>query len=423
MNNILLEEKKDVEVNNYTEEELQEILVKVENFIEYLDEKYGESNATDMNLLKVEEVRNFISDNNYRGMNLELFGLSEYEISTLESLLRVSFVKGAKEIKYEPKVPEGFSKVEDLKKDGVIQEYYWDLVPDKCNACGESIIGNDNLTIIKCSNLRCKHNLASSLRKIAVKESIPGFGNKTCFNYFNDGRVKSVLDVFDQPDGNIYYAVQKMKSGRKREFSEWVKLISLPGIEAQANYLFKGINNYNEYVDAVNKCGGLFNFCLNRLGGEGKQAGNIAQVLEAYDYELQHIEDLFPIGVEAEKIIYLALTGNVYFNLPGEGRFTKQKYLDFINSIYPEYVTFRKTESVNKAFLVISDYESGSSKYRAGKSQNKLISSKDLVNLMLHTKEFLKLCFPNSYLEKVEKLKADGRCFGENKEQEVKDGE
>lgn len=398
------------EKREYTEEELSAILEKVNNFISELDDKYGESDDYGLNILKVDEIRNFMVDNELMDLNLDIFELNSQERSALEHTLKVSYFRSNAEITYQPKIPEGFEAVEILKKEGVISKDYWDLVPDVCPACGEKIVSNDALTIIKCSNMRCKHNLASSLRKIAVKESIPGLGGKTCYSYFESGRLKSVIDVFEYPDGKVCQAYDRMKM-RKREYSEWVKLLSLPGIEAQASYLFKGINSYDDYLAELNKCGSVFNFCLSRLGGEGKQAGNIAQVLEAYDYELQRIEDIFPIGVEAERIVYIAMTGHIYFSMPGYGKFTKDRFLELINSIYPEYISFRRTESVGKALMVISDYPSGSSKYVAAKSQNKLISSESLVRSMMNTEEFMKLFFPNDYEERIAKLKSEERFY------------
>lgn len=404
--------------NKYTDEELKVILDKVNDFIRSLFYEFGDSTEDSLNLSKVDKITNFIYDNEFYDLNLDIFDLSQKERTVLESSLRISIRRGDKEIDYIPSVPDGFYKVEDLKAKEFIFKEYWDLVPNTCSACGADIVSNDNLTVIKCCNMRCKHNLASSLRKIAVKESIPGLGGKTCFTYFNSGKLRSVLDVFEYPDGKVSVALDRIKS-RKREYSEWVKLISLPGIETQSNYLFRGINNYSDYFREVNKCGGVYNFCLNRLGGEGKQARNVSQVLEAYDYELQKIEDLFPIGVESEKIINIAMTGNIYLNLPGYGSFTKQKFLDLINNIYPEYLSFRKTESVNKAFMVISDYESGSSKYNAAKAQNKLISSTTLVQSMLNTEEFIKLFFPEDYENKIEKLKLENRFYTpDNKNEE-----
>lgn len=397
-------------VKEYTEEEKEQILEHVNNFLNDLYDKYGDSEEDGLDMLKVDEIRNFLVDNEYNTINLDVFELNSQERSVLEHTLKMSYFKSSKGIDYQPKIPEGFFSVEELKKNEVIYKEYWDLVPDTCPACGEAIVSNDNLTIVKCSNMRCKHNLASSLRKIAVKESIPGLGGKTCYSYFEDGRMKSVLDVFEYPDSKTCLAYDRMKS-RKREYSEWVKLLSLPGIEAQANYLFKGINCYDDYLKELNKYGSVFSFCLNRLGGEGKQASNIAQVLEAYDYELQHLEEIFPLGVEAEKVIYIAMTGNVYFSIPGQGRFTKQRFLDLINSIYPEYISFRKTESVNKALMVISDYASGSSKYNAAKSQNKLISSDSLVRSMMNTEGFMKLFFPDDHESKIEKLKSEERFY------------
>lgn len=403
-----LETKQDSK--QYSEEELKEILEKVNNFLSDLDDKYDDSEEGHVNVEKIDEIRNFIYDNEYFNLNLDIFDLNSFERSTLEHTLKTSFFRSAKEIKYVPSIPNGFEEVEKLKADNIIFKEYWDLVPNTCSACGSKIVSNDNLTIIKCSNMRCKHNLASSLRKIAVKESITGLGGKTCYTYFDSGKMKSVLDVFEYPNGKICNAYDRMKS-RKREYSEWVKLISLPGIEAQANYLFRGINSYDDYLKELNKHGSIFNFCLSRLGGEGKQASNVAQVLEAYDYELQKIEEVFPIGVEAERIVEIAMTGNIYFTMPGQGRFTKQKFLDLINSIYPEYISFRKTESVNKAFMVISDYASGSSKYNAAKSQNKLISSESLIQSMLNTEGFIKLFFPDDYEERIDKLKSENRFF------------
>lgn len=400
------------ETKNYSEDELKEILDKVNNFLASIFDKYESSSNDDnsVNILKVNEIRDFIYDNELSGLNLDIFDLSECERSVLEHMLKVTFFRSAKEIVYQPSVPDGFRKVSELKEEEIIFKEYWELVPNTCSACGSEIVSNANLTIIKCSNMRCKHNLASSLRKIAVKESIPGLGGKTCYAYFDNGRLKSVLDVFENPDSKVINALERLKL-RKREYSEWVKLLSLPGIETQANYLFKGINCYDDYVKELNKHGGLFNFCLGRLGGEGKQANNIAQVLEAYDYELQRIEDLFPIGVEAERIIDIAMTGNIYFSLPGYGKFTKQKFLDFINNIYPEYISFRKTESVNKAVMVISDYASGSSKYVAAKSQGKLITSENLVRSMLNTNNFIELFFPDDFEERLTKLKSENRVY------------
>ena len=111
------------------------------------------------------------------------------------------------------------------------------------------------------------------------------------------------------------------------------------------------------------------------------------------------------------------MTGHIYFSMPGYGKFTKDKFLSLINNIYPEYVSFRKTESVSKAFMVISDYPSGSSKYVAAKSQDKLISSDKLVKLMMETEYFLKVFFPKDFEEKVEKLKSEGRFYTLDKEE------
>lgn len=405
--------------NSLTGEDLDKIRIKTEDFLNYLDEKYelddyGLKSPDEVDVELVNEIIAFIEEIEIFNLNLDLFCLTDAEKAVVNSqLIKMSVLSKNDEINYTPEIPEDFDTVEELKKCHHIQPKYWNIIPNKCSACGSDIISNYNLTIVRCSSLRCVHNLASSLRKIAVKESIPGLGGATCFTYFMDNKYKSIFDVLRSPDSKVYLSIQKLKS-TKRQYSDWVKFLSLPGIEAQASTLFNGINSYDEYAEQVNRSGSVFAFCLNRLGGEGKQAKNVSQVLIAYDYELQQIDKEFTVSKESEKTVYIALTGNVIINLPNMGRVTKQKYIEFINNIYPEYVKFEKTESVNKASFVVADYTSSSAKYRAGESQNKIISSEQLLLFMLNTEQFMRTLFPESWMVKVDNLKLKERFYGED---------
>lgn len=401
----------------FTEEEFEVLREKVYDFLDVMKkEGYEEESIGSIDLEKIEKIYIFLNEHNILDMKLDVFPLSSVERQVLidKASRKIQNLKVI--VDYVPEIPEDFKSVEELKKSGIIEEPYWGLIPDVCNACGEKIISNYNLTIVRCSNLRCTHNLTSQMRKLAVKENITGMGKATCFEYIKNSGIKSVLNMVEGNDA-IAFSFKNRLENRKKTYAEWVQHLSFPGINAQANTLFEGINSYEEYMKEVNNKGSVRDFCLSRLGGEGKQADNISAILLAYNYELENIERVFQVGIQSEKVMYLAMTGNVTMQLPASyGRVTKQKYLDFINSIYPEYISFRKTESVSKANLVVSDYPSGSAKYLAGKSQNKLVTSQHLLGYILSTEIFIKNLFPNDYEERIEKLKEQGRCFKTTKD-------
>lgn len=277
--------------------------------------------------------------------------------------------------KYKITIPNGFYTIKDLKETGVIKKVYWDAVPDVCD-CTADIIANKSLTVLRCSNLRCTHCIASSIEKLAKEHGIPGIGGTTAFNLVMSQGYSSILDFLERPPFEYSHRVGIIKA-EARDYASCVKLISIPTLKAQALTIFKGINSYEEYLKMVEYHGGLMIFVRSRVGGDGVQAMKLAEMLTAYDYELQNIERVFALRKEAKHEMFIAMTGNILAVLPALhlSKMTKAEYLNLLNNMHPDLVAFRKTESVDKASVVIADYVSTSSKYRAGAAKGKLFTS------------------------------------------------
>ena len=292
--------------------------------------------------------------------------------------------------KYEITIPNGFYTVRELKDSGTIREEYWNAVPDVCD-CTANIIANKSLTILRCSNLRCTHCIASSIEKLAKEYSIAGIGGTTAFNLVMSQGYSSILDFLEKPPFEYSHRVSMLKA-EARDYANCVKMIAIPTMKAQALTIFKGINSYDEYLKMVEHHGGLMTFVKSRVGGDGVQAMKLAEMLTAYDYELQNIERVFSLRKEAKHEMFIAMTGNIKSVLQPLhlSKMTKAEYLNLLNNMHPDLVTFRKTESVDKASVVIADYVSTSSKYRAGASKGKLFTSLEFLCEVLNREKLEK---------------------------------
>ena len=288
-----------------------------------------------------------------------------------------------------------FYTVEQLIKNGTIPEYYAQFVPRTC-ICGQPVIANTNLTQIMCSNPRCISNIASSVEKYCKHYKIRGIGPKKAYQLVKDHGCKSILDFFSIPLPEIAADVQESLK-QPVSYAQAVQLLYIPDLSTRALTVFDRIDSYGQYRELRDRYSLPIGFFIERVGGEGTLAMQVMQLLDAYDWELQNLHNFFKIQKSAKVTLYVAMTGEVNLQLPevGLGKMTKDCFLQILNSLYPDYITFSMTSSVNKANFVVAEYPSGTRKYVLASQEfpEKLTTSRNLLLMALNIEAFFRGVF------------------------------
>lgn len=267
-----------------------------------------------------------------------------------------------------------FITIKHAKETQLIPSAWHNLFSDHCIYCESDMVISDSLTVMKCSNPRCYRRIAGQVTNILSELGYKGWGNSKVYSYVKHNKITSPLEFILDPPYELS-TLQSDISELNYSYIQLIQLLNIPHLRERIPQLFKGIDTFEEYVTEVEKSGGLYSFCANRLGGSTLPT-TIANTLAIYYPELACIHDIFPVVKHASKVMLIAITGCIR-NVTSEGKhLTKDAYISVLNDLLrPAGLAVRRSDALSSVSYIVADYPSSSAKYRKGAERGILVTS------------------------------------------------
>lgn len=275
-----------------------------------------------------------------------------------------------------------FVSVTDAFNSGLIPGEYKGIIPEICRFCGAPMIISENLTQLKCGDPRCSRRIAGQIVNMLSDLGYKGYGVSTIFDYVYQYKLNSVIGFLISPPLALNNIVS-MIAEQQLTYPQLIRIMNIPRLKGRTDVIFKDINCYKDYTDAVEKAGGLWNFLYERVGGS-VLPGQIAEILQIYDAELQLIEELVKPVQQERSVVPIAITGSV-LNVTDNGKhITKDTYVKILNDIVrPIGMAFKRSDALASVAFIVADTTSNTAKYRKGLERGNLITSDVLYNQCL----------------------------------------
>lgn len=319
-----------------------------------------------------------------------------------------------------------------------------------CHACGKALVVNSNLTVLKCSNIKCPDKIAGRVLKSIRPFNLKGIGPEYIRSYIRENNITSVPDALTSPL-------------LKRSFDEWrsvprpvgaiIKELSIPGFDASKTDVitdnFKTFENFKVAILTfsikhfckkyrITFCEDLLNILISYLfyseesdiklfnkkldpyredmnnyisflsyedlndyfiglGLEllfekclgGKEGENYSKAFKQYWSE---IEAMFSYCSEANitgTLIDIVITGEVTRTYKPDGTSIgdKDAFVAHINKILePEGIFVRHAKKRKSCKYIIDDLRVNSESHRVGVERGNLIYSNELIDKLLEDK-------------------------------------
>lgn len=271
-------------------------------------------------------------------------------------------------------------KYSEVLAKGYINQNILSTIPSHCE-CGAEYEFTDNFNNVCCPNRYCHLKIGKRLSNMCDLLGIDGMGDASCIKIASTFKLKSPAQFYIVAQqgltckgvANFEKKCKEFKSKiDESEFSLWeyVRFMSLPGIDTNAKALFDGYYDMKEFYN------NLYNrqiyFVADRLGikinaDESVLAVNTFNVLMSYENELTSCVNFFHIGDNTKlKDINICITGGVngYINKSEFIQHLKNSFGDKFNIIQQSSVTAKTN------ILVCDDSDSHTSKHLKAKNMN-----------------------------------------------------
>jgi hypothetical protein len=283
--------------------------------------------------------------------------------------------------------------VSEAKTSGLIPYEFRDIFPDFCN-CGAPHTIDEARTHFRCSSETCGLRLGARGSEVLKKFGLDGMGVKYVEAMMLENRFTSILDIFiaqpnQHPNRNNmsikldnYNKIQQARQ-KRYTYKRLVEYMCYPGVGDKAAKLFKGINNFAEFADALKSMAWgddlvekLYYFCAMRLG-VGENSKNMHSVLFKNIEDLARLDTIFPNRSEdAVRVIPICITGDVF----KAGPYSQDGFVDFVNQLGEGKVGVHNCKAYNTVKWVISDSGEDSRSYREGEARKILTTSDAFVD-------------------------------------------
>lgn len=286
-----------------------------------------------------------------------------------------------------------------VKKNGLISEEILKSIPQYCK-CGSEYEFTDNLVNICCSNRYCYLKIGNRLASMCKLLGIDGLGERNCAKIAETFKLKSPAQLYIIAQQELECKGVANFQTKLKEFKmvidekeitlwEYVKFMSLPGIDNNAKPLFDGYNDIVEYYKNLEKF--QISFISDRLGlslnaDNSVLAVNVYNILMAYKNELITCSNFFHIKEKMGRDVTICITGGVrgYTN---KGEFIRSLQVTFGDKLN---IIQQSSVSAKTNFLVCEDSSSRSNKVqnvmkintKAGKEVVKFGTSGDCYNYL-----------------------------------------
>lgn len=284
-----------------------------------------------------------------------------------------------------------YVSMQEAKSSGTIPEDYHTIFSDTCVCRSEMIISKE-LTIVQCCNPRCYLKLGHMLDEMLTRFGVKGIGPTTCISSMKEMvselDIPSHLELFQLDSSYLPGAIRNYKFGefecaksilfgRKYTLAELVPKLGLPGLGNKAQVIFEDYSSIVELEEVLDDIPGF-------LATKGIYSEMVAYNLRTYlpDIILSQLIFLENMRNKSLQTIDIVMTGNLS---PYNKGMPKNKFIESLNeagtmSNGVSLFDFRSSSAVKSVPYIVSDYASGTSKYKIGKDRGVLITSTDLLN-------------------------------------------
>lgn len=304
-----------------------------------------------------------------------------------------------------------------------------------CEYCGAHIVINENLTEMKCANPQCPMTLTARALGVYRRYDAKGVGPALVSKYLRDNNIKNMYEALVRPPQLVQKPIQEWFD-TPHSIGEVIKMLNLPGQGDTVTGFFTNVSDskrfihdvyslaigqelrVNElYLDASKvrkvtdlyftldfevfkekflkygvdlECetkeeldfvlfkNGLYWYMTKGLGGSRAETARVlAETLAYYRDEFIFLLSRVKIDKPIAETCKIVITGDIINVVKDDGTYyDRDEFVAYLNKFTrPRGVLLLNSTALKSCDYVIADTPSNTNKYRAGKAENKLITS------------------------------------------------
>lgn len=281
-------------------------------------------------------------------------------------------------------------------KESSLPEQFLATLPEVCDVCGTPIEISESLSLLRCSNERCKSKVVQRLVAMMKDLGVKGMGESKCEAFLDHFQLTNpyVIFMYELSDGPIYAGASmdfsesifdQIDARRSMMLWEYVKIGNLPGIRNSALKLFGTYDDIDAFYEDLHE-GGV-DFVQNLLSIQGKggddadldeeeelgisiRAVQVYRTLVEYENDLKEAIDYVDIKPLTVRTITVCISRAV-----GGSYGSKQDFVATMNNLYGHKVHLNFLESFSKAcdVLIWSKEGAPTSKVKAAQKHNEKV--------------------------------------------------
>ncbi len=302
-----------------------------------------------------------------------------------------------------------------------IPERFHEYFDDYCE-CGSENIVKAGLRMMTCCDPKCPIKQGFAIAEMLTRLGAKGLQEATCGKIYramkaeNDRRLadgrepilcsgsyvavlavpwsKYPISVAETAKGLEFYQACMQALQKRMTFPQLVSMLAIPGLGADAETLFAGLNSVREFALSVQKCGSVKKFCDSRGFHSEMIAFNVHNAAE----DIYTANRLFmnSMRMQGSFTISVCMTGAITFR---GTKITKEKYLAACNQLCANGAAALFEVKMNAAIesnsFILYSSPSTDRKFLAGKSRGVITDQFGTHPVLMHVDDFY------SYLERV----------------------
>lgn len=271
--------------------------------------------------------------------------------------------------------------VAKAKISGLIPEPWHYLFKDTCEFCGEPMQVVPATITPKCANPHCYRRVAGQVVALLQDLGIKGWGATTAYSFVKGNNIKSIVQFILEPPME-FRNITEFITGMELSYPQLIKLIHIPRMDTRSAQIFDGIKDADDFLEHVERAGGLIQFIQSRVGGQDLPA-QLCETIIDYAVDIEFIGKLVKPVEQVKDKILVCLTGNITRVQADNGkRLSKDEYIRYLNQISrPHGLEFIRSDAKESVVFMVADYESDTSKYQVGVRRGILVTSDVLLEV------------------------------------------
>lgn len=249
------------------------------------------------------------------------------------------------------------SDVKDNYSSYGLPQRFVDCLPEYCEVCGAPMDITEGLTMLQCSNPRCKDKMVMRLKTMCSDLGLLTFGEKNIEKFLDTYNIDSPMDIFGLQKGDpvndvsqkvVDCLVDQLQAKKKMLLWEYVMYSNIPFVRTSARKIFQGYEDISEAIRDIER-GGV-PFIQKRLGLAGDENGLSVQSVKVYNSIMEYKEDLLKgcTYIEIIRLQNIKELNVVCSDQVGGGFSKKAEFYAYVNNTFFDKVHVNFLPSVNK---------------------------------------------------------------------------